>query len=135
METYIRAAGALQIALAIIHAVFPKRFNWKEELARLSLLNRQMFLVHTAFIGFVLLMMGALSLFATAALLQPGPLSRLVLGGIAGFWFLRLICQWFVYDWRLWKGHAFNTFVHVLFTVFWIFLTSVYAAALISQLS
>ena len=132
-EMYLRVAGALQIGLAMAHVFFPKRFNWKEELSRLSPLNRQIFLVHTAFISFVLLMFGGLSLFATRTLLQSGQLSRLVLGGLAGFWCLRLIFQWFVYDWRLWRGHRFNSFMQFLFTALWIYLAGVYAISLFTQ--
>lgn len=129
----LQIAGTIQIALAITHAFFPKRFQWKQELARLSLLNRQIFMVHTSFICFILILMGALSLFASEALLRPTPLSKLVLGGIASFWLLRLIFQWFVYDWRLWKGNSVNTAIHVLFTVMWTYLTAAYAIVFVSQ--
>jgi hypothetical protein len=134
MKLLIQIAGGIQIVLAITHAAFPKRFQWKEELSRLSLLNRQIFMVHTSFICLMLIMMGALSLFATQALLEASQLSRLVLGGFASFWALRLVFQWFVYDWRLWRGHAFNTFIHFLFTLMWIYLTSAYAIAFVSQM-
>ena len=133
IEFHLYVAGALQIGLAFMHLSFPKQFEWKEELSRLSLLNRQMFLVHTIFICVVILMTGALSLFAPHTLLQPTPLSRLVLAGFASFWGLRLLFQWLVYDMSLWKGDSFKTFVQGLFTLIWIYLTSVYAAALFLQ--
>jgi hypothetical protein len=132
-EFHLRVAGALQIGLAMLHLFFPTRFQWKEELARLSLLNRQMFLVHTFFVCVILLMIGALSLFAPQTVLEPTPLSRLVLGGFAAFWGLRLIFQWFIYDSRLWRGDLFKTFVHGLLTVIWTYLASVYAAVLLFQ--
>jgi hypothetical protein len=131
VELLLRIAGALQIGLAAIHVFFPARFNWREELARLSLLNRQVFVVHTVFICVVLLLMGALSLLAPQALLENSALSRLVLGGFAAFWGLRLLFQWFVYDSRLWRGDRFNTTVHVVFSAMWIYLTGVYAGALL----
>jgi hypothetical protein len=56
-------------------------------------------------------------------------LSRLVLGGFALFWFVRLVCQWFVFDRSLWRGHRFHTVVHVVFTVLWTYFTAVNAAA------
>jgi hypothetical protein len=133
LELALRLAGALQIALAAMHVVFPNRFDWKEELARLSLLNRQMFLVHTVFICVVLVLVGSLSLLAPHALLEPTPLSRLVLGGIAAFWGLRLVVQLFVYDTRLWRGNRFNTLVHVVFCVLWAYLVAVYAGAFLRQ--
>jgi len=134
MKLLLQIAGGIQIVLAVTHAFFPKRFQWKEELARLSLLNRQIFMVHTSFICFMLIMMGALSLFAPQTLLLPTALSRLVLGGFASFWCLRLLFQWFVYDWRLWRGHAFNTFIHLLFTSVWGYLTLAYGIVFVAQL-
>lgn len=133
LEFHLRAAGALQIALAGLHLFFPKRFRWKEELARLSLLNRQIFLVHTLFICFVLLAVGVLSLCAPRALLQPLPLARMVAGGLAAFWGLRLLIQWVFFDRSLWRGHGFNTAVHLAFTVFWVYLTAVYCGVLFIQ--
>ena len=85
-EAQLRIAGAVQIGLALMHLAFPRRFRWDEEMARLSPLNRQMFHVHTLFVCVVLVMIGGLSLFAPAALLEPTSLSRLVLIGFAGFW-------------------------------------------------
>lgn len=128
-EWHLRIAGALQIVLALMHLGFPRRFNWAEELARLSLLNRQMFQVHTLFVCLVLLLIGALSLLAPAALLEPSALSRLVLLGIAIFWAVRLYCQWFVYDPALWRGRTFETTVHAVCTLLWLYLTAVYALA------
>lgn len=128
-EPHLNIAGALQIMLALAHLAFPKRFQWKEELARLSLLNRQIFLVHTFFICVVLGMFGALSLFASTLLMEGTPLARLILLGMAIFWGLRLFCQWFVYDAALWRGQRFNTMVHGVSTVLWLYLTAVYVWA------
>jgi hypothetical protein len=128
-EWHLRIAGALQIALAILHVFFPRRFNWKEELGRLSLLNRQIFLVHTIYIALVLMLIGALSLIAPRALLDPTPLARFVLAGFTLFWGLRLVFQWVVYDRSLWRGNRFNTLMHWLFTALWMYLSFVYALA------
>ncbi len=128
LEWHLRLAGALQIILALLHLTFAKRFRWTEELAHLSLLNRQIFHVHTFFICLVLVMIGALSLLAPSALLEPTALSRLILPGFALFWGLRLYCQWFVYDPALWRGQRFNTIVHGMCTLLWSYLAAVYAA-------
>jgi hypothetical protein len=66
------------------------------------------------------------------AVLQTAALV-LVLAGFATFWGLRLVIQWFFYDSRLWRGHAFNTVVHFIFTAMWIYLTAVYAVAFSAQ--
>jgi len=133
-ELHLRLAGLVQIALAVLHLALPGRLQWKDELARLSLVNRQIFIVHTIFICLVLVLAGALSVCAPHALLEPTPLSRLVLGGFASFWSLRLVFQWLVYDTRLWRGHRFNTALHVALTLVWLYLVSVYAGILFLQL-
>ena len=54
---HLRAAGVLLLTLASVHVFFPRRFRWREELARLSTLNRQIFQVHVLFIVLILVMM------------------------------------------------------------------------------
>ena len=128
-ELHLRIAGAMQVALALAHLDFARRFHWREEFARVSLLNRQMFYVHTFFVCVVLALFGSLSLLAPDVLLEPTRLARLVLAGIAAFWALRLYCQWFVYDASLWRGHTFQTVMHFVFTIAWIYFVVVYAGA------
>jgi hypothetical protein len=126
LDLHFRIVGALQIVIAALHVTFPKRLGWKEELQRLSLLNRQIFVVHAIFVCVVLLLMGGLSLFAPDALLEPTRLGRFVLAGFTAFWALRLAFQWFVYDQRLWRGSAPNTLIHLVATALWVYFTVVY---------
>jgi hypothetical protein len=135
LEICLRIAGALLVVLATAHAAFPKRFRWAEELSRLSLLNRQMFLVHVAYIVFLVASMGVLSLVFTDALLEKSALSKIVLAWLFVFWFSRLFVQWLVYDRALWRGDRFATTVHILFTVLWIYLSVVFGWALWRQLA
>jgi len=53
---------------------------------------------------------------------------------ICGFWLLRLYCQWFVYQPRLWRGKPLETFMHYWFTLVWIFLVAVFGACAAVQL-
>ena len=48
---------------------------------------------------------------------------------------MRLYFQWLVYDRALWRHRAFETRVHVLFTILWTYLTVVYACCLRLQLA
>jgi hypothetical protein len=129
LETCLRFGGAMLLLLAAAHVTFPKRFAWATELARLSLLNRQIFLVHVGYIVFLVASMGFLSLFFADALLEGGTLARLITGWLFLFWFSRLFVQWLVYDRSLWRGDRFNTAVHLAFTAFWIYLSLVYGWA------
>jgi hypothetical protein len=135
LARHLQVAGGALIALALLHAAFPRRFNWKEETARLSPLNRQIFLVHTFFIAVTLVFFGLVSFVIAASLSAPTGVSRAVLAGFAVFWALRLVTQLFVYDARLWRGDRFNTAVHLVFAAFWTYLVSVYGIALWLQTS
>ena len=132
---HLKIVGASLIVLGLAHAFFPKRFQWQEELGRLSLLNRQIFLVHCFFIVLTLWMMGALSLLFTPTLLIRTDLARLVLSGLTLFWFLRLLTQLFIYDRRLWKGNRFYTRMHIFFTLMWSYYVAVFAWALWRQMA
>jgi hypothetical protein len=130
VELHLRIVGVLLLALVALNVYVPRRFNWREELERLSLLNRQIFQVHAAFICVILVMFALLSLFYPRELLEPTPLARAVLAGLAGFWILRLLTQWFVYDRRLWRGRRFETTVHLVFSGVWTYFAATFAAAL-----
>ena len=134
-EIHLRIVGGLLLLLAALNGVLPKRFHWKEELARLSLLNRQVFLVHALFIALVLVLTGVLSLVFAGDLVEPSRLGAVILSGLTIFWATRLFVQWFVYDHRLWRGHAFNATVHIVFTCIWTYFVAVYGWALWTQLS
>jgi hypothetical protein len=130
LRVHLQIAGGLLLLLSAAHGGFSRYFGWKQELGRLSPLTRQMFLVHTFFIALVVALLGGLSLFCTDALLTPGPLSRAVLAGIFVFWLLRLAFQWFVYSSTIWRGRRFYTFMHCVFSVFWIYAILAYGLAL-----
>jgi hypothetical protein len=126
LEINLKIVGAMLIILGIAHGAFNKRFEWKTELAKLSLFNRQMFLVHCFFIALTLVLMGGVTLLYTDALLQPTPLSRVALAAVVIFWLCRLFIQFFVYDSALWRGNKFNTSMHVLFSFLWTYVVLTY---------
>ncbi|HEV8113489.1 MAG TPA: hypothetical protein VGR31_12005 [Planctomycetota bacterium] len=127
IETHLRAAGALLLLLASLHPFLPKELGWRDDLAKLSLVNRQIFLVHVAFIVLLLVLLGLLVFCFAGELAAPSRLARAILGGLALFWGLRLVTQVFVYDRKLWRGQRRNTTVHVVAILLWVYLTSVFA--------
>lgn len=122
MEIHFKIIGILLLVLGVIHAFFPKYFNWKTELAPLSIINRQMMVVHTFFIGLTVFLMGLLCLLYSAELIQT-PFGRVICFGLGLFWFIRLIFQLFVYSAMLWKGKRFETFIHVLLIILWAYIS------------
>ncbi|MFY7938706.1 MAG: hypothetical protein ACOVOQ_15105 [Flavobacterium sp.] len=115
------------IGLALVHVIFPKYFNWKKELQFLSLINRQMMMVHTFFIALVVFMMGLLC-FSSATELIETNLGRKISLGLGVFWLIRLFIQFFVYSSKLWKGKKFETLVHIIFALLWTYFSFVFLA-------
>ncbi|MEX2218131.1 MAG: hypothetical protein WD749_05170 [Phycisphaerales bacterium] len=133
IEPHVRAAGGLMLVLAGLHLFFPRWLGWRADLAKLSLLNRQIFVVHTAFIVLVLVLMGLLSVAGTRMLLDRSPLAGAVLAGFTLFWGVRLLVQIGYYDERLWQGHAGRSVAHVVATLVWTYFTGVFAVALLTR--
>lgn len=125
MELHLKIIGTLLIALALAHATFPKYFNWKQELSLLSIMNRQMMYVHSFFIAFIVLLMGLLCITSADDLLHTTLGKRISLG-LAIFWTTRLFIQLFGYSSKTWKGKKFETAVHILFLLFWTYLSVVF---------
>lgn len=120
MEIHFNIAGILLVLLAALHATFPKYFKWEAELLPLSLINRQMFYIHTFFIALSLLLMGLLCI-TSAYELASTPLGKKVSLGLALFWIARLAIQFFGYSSELWKGKKFETAIHVIFSLLWFY--------------
>jgi len=132
---HVRIAGALLGLLAVINLFVPRRFRWREELAKLSLLNRQIFQVHALFIIVILAMFSALLLTCADAMVEPTRLARAILIGLTVFWTLRLITQFFIYDSALWRGKRLETTMHVIFSALWLYLVAVFSVALWKSLA
>jgi hypothetical protein len=125
MELHLKIIGILLILLALIHPIFPWYFRWKSDLAPLQLINRQVMYVHTFFIAFAVFLMGLLCLTSSAEITGT-PLGRKIALGFGVFWTARLLVQLFGYSAKLWKGKAFETMVHVAFTILWTYLSVVF---------
>jgi len=125
MELHLKIAGYLLIVFSLVHFIFPGYFNWKKDLSQLSLINRQMMYVHTFFLALIVLLMGVLCLTSSKDLLETALGGKIALG-FCIFWFIRLVIQFFGYSAKLWKGKSFETFIHILFSFCWIYLSAVF---------
>lgn len=125
MVLHYKIIGILLIVLAMTHVVFPRYFNWKEELRSLSLINRQIMTIHTFFIAFAVLLLGLLCL-TSAHELTTTTLGKKISLGMGIFWLTRLAIQFFGYSPELWRGKRFETLVHVFFALFFGYMTVVF---------
>jgi hypothetical protein len=121
MELHLKIIGILLMLLAFIHIPFPRYFKWKTELRTLSLINRQMMTTHTFFIALTVFLMGLLCFTSGEELIQT-PLGRKISLGLGIFWVIRFFFQQFIYSSQLWRGKTFETIMHVVFSLLWIYL-------------
>ena len=125
MEIHFKAIGILLMLLSISHVIFPRYFDWKEELKSLSLINRQMMIVHTFFVALAVFLMGLLCITSSSELVHT-TLGKSVSLGLGVFWLIRLLVQFFGYSSLLWKGKKFETFIHILFSLLWLYISIVF---------
>jgi hypothetical protein len=125
MLILLKIAGVIQVMLALVHFVFPRYFKWKEDLGAITLVNKQLMYVHTFFIALVVLLMGVVCLAAPQDILSTR-LGKFLSLGLFVFWGTRLYFQFFVYSSILWKGKTFETMIHVMFSIIWVYLSSVF---------
>ena len=125
MEIHYKISGIILIILAFTHFTFPKYFNWNKELRTLSLVNRQMMTVHTFFIGLTVFLMGLLCLSSSHELIET-PFGKKISLGLGIFWTIRLFIQFFGYSPTLWKGKAFETIMHILFSILWTYYSIIF---------
>ena len=125
MELQLKIIGFILIALSLIHLTFPKKFNWKEEFKSVSLINKEMMYIHTFFIGLIILLNGLLCILCASDLINTN-LGKKISLGLFIFWCFRLLFQFIGYSSRLWKGKSFETIIHVLFTILWFYLTTIF---------
>jgi hypothetical protein len=132
LNVHLHIVGALLMALGLSHLFFNRYFGWGRELKSVSLLTRQIFFVHTFFIGLGVMMAGAGSFFYASALLTPSALTRALLAAMVVFWLCRLLAQFFAYDAAIWRGDRLRTWMHVVFGTLWTYVTATYGSALVS---
>lgn len=128
MEIHFKIIGIILIVLALVHVIFPKYFNWRQELQSLSLVNKQMILVHTFFIALTVFLMGLLCLTSLTELITT-KLGKTISLGLGIFWSIRLFVQFLGYSAALWKGKPFETIVHIVFSLLWLYLSIIFICA------
>ncbi len=98
MNTLIVIAGASQLVLAAASLAIPRVLRWREDLATLAPINRQVFWTYAGYIWATNVCFGLVSVLAPGLLLSDALLARLVCGYIATYWGARLLLEIFYMD-------------------------------------
>lgn len=134
LALHLRIAGLSMIVLALAHVPMTRHFRWREDAAKLTPLNRQIFHVHCFFVCLAVAMMGMLALASPETLLERSRLAMQVSGGIALFWLIRLVVQFFVYERAHWRGKGLETAAHIFFAGLWAYYVAIFGAVWWRQL-
>lgn len=126
MELHLKIVGFILIVLAFVHIIFPRYFAWKEQLKSLTLINKQLMYVHTFFIAITTLLMGVLCMLCARDLVSTA-FGQKIAFGLALFWVMRLFFQFFIYSKELWRGKRFETGVHIIFSIIWLYISAVFS--------
>jgi hypothetical protein len=98
MVPFIWIAAAIHLSIAVSNIWVPGILHYKENLAKLSPMVRQVFVVHSIFIVLVLLGFSALCFFFAPELANGAPMGRFLCVFLALFWLLRVGLQLAYYD-------------------------------------
>jgi hypothetical protein len=93
VETLLWAAGALQLVIAGANLFLPRILRYRENLARVSPMVREIFLVHSGYIVLMLVAFGIISIAFAPDLAGGSGLGRFLSAFLALFWGLRIPVQ------------------------------------------
>src|SRR5690348_18479381 len=94
---YIWAAGAIQLVIASANFFLPARLHYRENMAGMSPILRQISIIHWVYLVGVLLLFSGLCLFFAPQLTGASPLGRFLSAALAIFWLSRCAIQIFYY--------------------------------------
>lgn len=130
LETGLVLAAVGQFCIAMLNLALIRIMGWKPDLARVSLLVREVFQIHAWFISLTLLIFAAFTArFAGEMAAGEELVYRWVACSIGLFWAVRSVLQVAYYSGSHWRGIASRTAVHVILLVVYGGFTVVYFVA------
>ncbi|HLM81747.1 MAG TPA: hypothetical protein VK302_14165 [Terriglobales bacterium] len=95
---WLRVAGAAQVGIILANFVLPHKLGCRENLARVSPMIREVFVVHWIYIVLVVGFFSSLCFWFAPELAEANGLARFLSASMAVFWLLRVPVQLFFYD-------------------------------------
>ena len=126
--------GLIHFLILAASAQVPTRLNWKEELPRISSLNRKLMWTYGAFIVLCIIAFGIMTLALRRELIAANPATLWLSGFIAVFWTLRVICDNFVLKFEDWPQGPEFEIGHVLLNTIFLTLSLGYGGFLVLSL-
>jgi hypothetical protein len=114
----LQIAAAMQIAVAVLNVFLVQLLKWREDLARMPLLLREVFQVHVWFISVTLAIFAAMTWrFASEIGRGINPVCQWLSASIGVFWAIRTVLQVTYYSSSHWRGQPGRMLAHVALLV------------------
>jgi len=132
LADWIQLAGIGQLSILVASSLVPLKLNWKQDLASLPTLHRQMYWTYGGYVVMSIIFLGTTSILCADELAGGSRLAKAFCAYGAIFWGVRLALQAifdvkpFLTAWWLRTGY------HTL-TVLFVFFTAVYGWALLDS--
>lgn len=123
-------AGLAQTGLALGSLAIPRLLHWRQELAIVNPLLRQMFWTYAAYILGINLGFGLLSLVACRELTDGSVLARALTGFISLYWISRVLIQFFYFERSAFPRGRLLLLGEIVLVALFVFLSLVYGWAL-----
>jgi hypothetical protein len=134
LNSLLQFAGISMVILAFAHLGFSKLLNWRGDLQNITLINRQIFIVHTVFLAIGILMLGTVCIFFAQTLTDRSQLAIVATASFAMCWFSRLVCQLFIFTGPISDNKKVEGVLRICGTLLWIFYTGVFATTFLYQI-
>jgi hypothetical protein len=121
-------AGLIQLAMVAANIYLPRKLKYRENLAEVTPMFRQIFIVHAAYIVGVVLLFAVLTLTFGAELASGRGLGRFLAVAMCAFWLCRVPLQLLYFDSALRRA---NRLGDTAMTAALVFLAATYGAAAI----
>lgn len=125
----LQLAGLAQLVLVAGSVAIPKCLDWKDGLAGLMPLLRQMFWTYAVYISVMHVFFGVVSLFAAEELMSGGFINTALCVLMLVWWFARILIQFFYFDKTGLPETIFNQLAEVALVMLFAFLAAVYGWA------
>jgi len=123
---WLWVAGVMQSVILAANFALPKKLRCRENLARVSPMIREVFIVHWLYIVLVIGIFISLCFWFTPELADASRLGRFLSAAMAGFWMLRVPIQLFIYDPEIRRQ---NRLADITFLLIFLYLSVVFSAA------
>jgi len=133
LRNFVWLAGLLQFCQIPAMFAAPKVLGWREDLSKLSAINRNIVLVIGGGIVLTGVGTGLVVVLGATEMVGGGLLGIAFCGFLGVFWFYRLCAQVFLYA-RIWPGGVLGRLSYYGLTALFTFQAGVYLTAVVSTL-